>query len=494
MGRGRASWAPFPRRNAGAPLRSPHVRSAHALHGRTIALAVTGSVAAYKSVEVARLLVKAGAEVIPVMTASAARFIGPVTLSGICGEAVAGDMWDPAFSGEMHVAIARRADLIAIVPATADILARLSEGRADDLVSALALCAREVPVMAAPAMHPRMWGHPATQRNVAEIARQGRVRLVGPVDGPVASGESGLGRMSEPRAIADAIEAALGAARDLEGARIVVTAGPTLEDLDPVRFLGNRSSGKMGFAVAERARARGARVTLIAGPVSLATPPGVTRVDVRGALEMQKALWDALGADLAGADALVMAAAVADYRPKETSASKLKKEGESASIALVRNPDLLAEIGAARGAKKRPVLVGFALETKKDEALVAYARAKLAAKKCDLVVANEASEALATDENRATIVSAAGVEPLGAMTKVALADLILDRVRGLLAPGRDAAADGRARSSTARAAASRDAFRAPTSRSRVVVSAPLSLERGEGTWEAGEIPARLPPR
>jgi phosphopantothenoylcysteine decarboxylase / phosphopantothenate---cysteine ligase len=400
--------------------------------GRTIALAVTGSVAAYKSVEVARLLVKGGARVIPVMTASAARFIGPVTLSGICGEAVASDMWDPAYSGEMHVAIAAQVDAIAIVPATADILARLAQGRADDLVTALALCARDVPVIAAPAMHPRMWSHPATQRNVAELARQGRVRLVGPVDGPVASGESGLGRMSEPAAIAAAIELALGKGRDLDGVRLVVTAGPTVEDLDPVRFLGNRSSGKMGFAVAERARARGARVTLIAGPVSLATPEGVTRVNVRGAIEMQRALAEALGADLSRADALVMAAAVADHRAKETSATKLKKEGETASIALVRNPDLLAEIGAKRGAKKLPVLVGFALETKTGDDLLAYARGKLAAKKCDVVVANEAREALGTEESRATLVTATGAEPLGAMGKGALADVILDRVKASL--------------------------------------------------------------
>ena len=420
----------------GGSARAP---GAGPLAGRTIALAVTGSIAAYKSVEVARLLVKGGARVVPLMTASAARFVGPVTLSGICGEAVAGDMWDPAFSGELHVAIAQRADAIAIVPATADVLARLAEGRADDLVTALVLCARDVPVIAAPAMHPRMWAHPATQRNVAELARRtgrGRIQLVGPVDGPVASGESGLGRMSEPEVIVGAIARALEARRDLAGVRIVVTAGPTLEDLDPVRFLGNRSSGKMGFAIAERAAARGAEVVLVAGPVALPTPPGVRRVDVRGALAMQRALEEALGADLDGADVLVMAAAVADYRPAETSAVKLKKEGEVASIALVRNPDLLAGIGAARGAKRRPVLVGFALETKTGDDLVAYARGKLQAKKCDFVVANEAKTALGTEENRATIVSATGADPFDAMDKGALGDLILDRAREWLgAPG-----------------------------------------------------------
>jgi hypothetical protein len=258
------------------------------LGGRTIALCVTGSIAAYKAVEVARLCIKSGAHVVPVMTRSAAQFLGPVTLAGICGEAVASDMWDPAYAGEMHVAIAERADIVAIVPATADVLARLAQGRADDLVTALALCAKGR-ILAAPAMHPRMWDHPATQRNVAELASQGRVTLVGPVSGEVASGDVGFGRMAEPSAIFAAIVGAF-APQDLVGMRIVVTAGPTLEDLDPVRFLGNRSTGKMGFAVAERAAARGAEVTLIAGPTALSTPNAVKRVDVRGAVAMRGAL------------------------------------------------------------------------------------------------------------------------------------------------------------------------------------------------------------
>jgi phosphopantothenoylcysteine decarboxylase/phosphopantothenate--cysteine ligase len=339
-------------------------------------------------------------------------------------------MWDPGFSGEMHVAIAERADAVVIAPATADVLARLASGRADDLVTALALCARDVPVLVAPAMHPRMWSHPATQRNVAELARQGRVTFVGPVFGPVASGASGMGRMSDPAAIAEAIGGSLARARDLAGKHVAVSAGPTLEDLDPVRFLGNRSSGKMGFAIAARAAARGAKVTLVAGPVALATPWGVTRVDVRSAAEMRAALWEALGADLSKADALVMAAAVADYRPAQASPTKLKKEGESAAIALLRNPDLLAEIGAARlPPHETPVLVGFALETKEGEALVAYAREKLAAKRCDLVVANEASLALGGDENRATLVSASEARALAPMSKQALADVILDGVK-----------------------------------------------------------------
>ncbi len=400
------------------------------LRGRTVALCVTGSIAAYKAVEVARLLVKGGARVLPVMTASGAKFVGPVTLSGICGEGVVGDMWDASFAGEVHVHLASVADLVAIVPATADVLARLAQGRADDVVTALALCARG-PVLAAPAMHPRMWGHPAVQRNVAELAAQGRVSLVGPVEGEVASGEMGAGRMAEPAAIVGALEA-LAAPQDLRGARIAVTAGPTLEDIDPVRFIGNRSSGKMGFAVAARAAARGATVTLVAGPVALPTPAGVRRIDVRSAASMQAALGDVMGRDLAGVDALVMAAAVADFRPASPSASKIKKGEAAPSIALVKNPDLLADIGARR-AGARPVLVGFAVETGDRASLVAYARRKLTEKRVDVVVANQASESFDRDDNVATLVSAEGDDSLASMSKARLADVILDRVKARLA-------------------------------------------------------------
>ena len=401
------------------------------LNGRTIALAVTGSIAAYKAAHVARLCVKAGAKVLPVMSASAKQFLGPLSLSGICGESVVTDMWDARFAGEVHVSIASRADLVVIAPATADILARLANGRADDIVAALALCAKGR-VLLAPAMHPRMWSHPATQRNVEELTRQGRVSFIGPVVGEVASGESGLGRMAEPEAIYEAIVAALAAGADLHGVRIVVTAGPTLEDLDPVRFIGNRSSGKMGFAIAERAAARGADVTLIAGPVERATPRGARRVNVRGALSMRDAMWAATGADLTRMDAMIMCAAVADYRPAVQSATKIKKDANDASIALVKNPDLLAEVGAARTGA-RPVLVGFALETKGGEDLATYARAKLAAKNVDLIVANHADEAIAGDSNRATLVTRAGAEPLAVMTKLDLADVLLDFVRARLA-------------------------------------------------------------
>jgi phosphopantothenoylcysteine decarboxylase/phosphopantothenate--cysteine ligase len=404
--------------------------AANACAGRTIALCVTGSIAAYKAVQLARLLRKAGAKVVPVMSASAARFVGPATLAGVTGEPVLTDMWDATFAGEIHVQLAQRADVVAIVPATADVLARLAQGRADDLVTALVLCARG-PVVAAPAMHPRMWEHPATQRNVAELGAQNRVTLVGPVSGEVASGEVGMGRMVEPEAIVAAIGAALSPARDLAGLRIVVTAGPTLEDIDPVRFIANRSSGRMGFAVAERAAARGAEVTLITGPVTLSSPHGVRRVDVRGANAMRTALWQVLGPALDGADALVMAAAVSDYRPVEASPVKMKKEEQRTRLELVRNPDLLAEIGNAR-AGRRPALVGFAVETAAGDALVSSARRKLTDKRVDFVVANPADEAFGGDDNRATLVRDAASKSLPVMSKLALADVLLDELRAVL--------------------------------------------------------------
>ncbi len=416
---------------------------------RTIALAVTGSIAAYKAIEVARLLIKGGHRVLPMMTTSGARFVGPVTLSGICGEKVAMEMWDPTFSGEMHVTIADRSDVLAIVPATSDMLARLAEGRADDLVTATALCARG-PVLVAPAMHPRMWSHPATQHNVARLRELGRVHFVGPVHGPVASGDVGMGRLAEP---ADIVEAILGLARahasdaspahappsrapsdDLRGKRVVITAGPTYEPLDPVRFLGNRSSGKMGFAIAERAAARGAEVVLIAGPVTLATPARVAaRHDVETAEQMRAALAEALGPALDRADALVMSAAVADFRPAAVASGKIKKgdKEDAPTIALAKNPDLLAEIGARRDGAKKPVLVGFALETGGDDAVLEYAKKKLTAKKVDIIVANAAHESLGKVENRVSVVDLASASPFVSASKHALADLILDHVRAL---------------------------------------------------------------
>jgi phosphopantothenoylcysteine decarboxylase/phosphopantothenate--cysteine ligase len=395
----------------------------------TCVFAVTGSIAAYKAPMVVRELLKRGVRVIPIATRSALELIGKDTLSGLTGEPVHTDMFGHA--GELHVELGAEADVVAVVPATADVLARLAQGRSNDLVTATSLCAKG-PILVAPAMHPRMWEHPATRRNVATLENDGRVSFVGPVHGEVASGDVGLGRLAEPEAIAAAILLRLGP-RDLEGLRVVVTAGPTVEDLDPVRFIGNRSSGKMGFAIARRAAERGAEVTLVAGPVALPTPSGVRRLDVRGALEMQAALNDLLGADLSGADVLVMSAAVADYRPRETSTQKRKRDKSPITVELVPNPDLLAEIGHVRLARsaKRPVLVGFAVETADDDGLVAAARRKLDAKNVDLVVANRAEESLGRDDNRASFVTRQAAPFVGPLSKTDLAEHILDEVRRL---------------------------------------------------------------
>ena len=391
---------------------------------KTVALVVSGSIAAYKAPMVARLLLAAGWRVIPVMTASAERFVGSVTLSGLTGEAVRTSMWDPNFAGEMHVEIARQVDVIAYVPATADLLARLATGRADDLAAALGLVA-SVPLIVAPAMHPRMWHQTATQRNVAQLVADG-VAFVGPVHGAVASGEEGLGRMAEPDAIAAAVMNAVGV-RDLEGRHIVVTAGPTLEDLDPVRFLGNRSTGKMGFAIAEAAARRGAKVTLIAGPTHLAVAALVERIDVRSTADMARAIDGVLGDALEGADALVMTAAVADYRPAQVSAAKEKKGADRVAIELVKNPDILASLGARRGRRALPVLIGFAVESR-GEQLLAYARRKLIDKQVDCIIANPAETAFAGDTNQACLVDASGDTELGTLTKRALAGRVLDEI------------------------------------------------------------------
>ena len=387
-----------------------------------ITVCVTGSVAAYKAVLLVRLLIKQGARVDVVLSRSAREFVGAATFSGLTGRRVFSDLFDAEEPGEVHVRLGKESDLILVVPATADVLSRFASGRADDLITALVLCAT-CPVLAAPAMHPSMWSHPATERNLATLRVDERVALVGPVAGEVASGDAGLGRMAEPEQIASHASALL-AGISLRGKHVVVSAGPTAEDLDPVRFLGNRSSGKMGFALAERAAAFGAKVTLLAGPVSLPTPPCVDRIDVRSAASMRRALWQAMGADLSQADALIMAAAVADYRPAELHTAKLKRSAEPLQLELLPNPDLLAEVGHARQAQK-PVLVGFALETDTDENVIELARAKLAAKKVDLVVANHAAEALGRDDIRVLLVTANDCEPLPELSKERAADRIL---------------------------------------------------------------------
>ncbi|MGC4065456.1 MAG: bifunctional phosphopantothenoylcysteine decarboxylase/phosphopantothenate--cysteine ligase CoaBC [Polyangiaceae bacterium] len=300
------------------------------LAGKTIVLGVTGSIAAYKAAMLARLFVKEGARVEVVLTERAKAFVGTATFAGISSRPASHDMFDPRSAGETHVSLTARADLVVIAPATADVLARLAQGRADDLLTATALCARS-PIVVAPAMHPAMWGHPATQRNVAQLAADGRVTFVGPEHGEVASGEQGRGRMSEPEVILSTVRRLL-SKPDLLGRHVVVTAGPTVEDVDPVRFITNRSSGKMGYAIAERAAQRGARVTLVSGPVHLAAPPGVDIVPIRSAIEMQRALDEALGADSSRADALIMSAAVADYRLAEVATTKLKRQRETLTL------------------------------------------------------------------------------------------------------------------------------------------------------------------
>ena len=395
------------------------------LAGKRITLCVTGSVAAYKAVLLLRALKQEGAELEVVLTRGGAEFVGAATFAGLSGKPVHTSMFDAGAAGELHVALAQRSDLLLIAPATADVLARLAQGRADDLLTATALCAT-CPVLVAPAMHPSMWSHPATQRNVQALGADRRVGFIGPVEGEVASGDVGLGRLAEPDVIVSFVIAQLSSGA-LRGRHVVVTAGPTAEDVDPVRFISNRSSGKMGFALAERAAAHGAKVTLIAGPVALGTPAGVTRIDVRSALAMRGALWQALKPDLSGADALIMTAAVADYRPAETHASKLKRGAESIALELVPNDDLLAEIGAARKAE-RPVLVGFALETETDERLVNVARGKLAKKRVDLVVANHPDSSIGKDQITGSLVGVRKAEAFGPLAKHEAADRILDFV------------------------------------------------------------------
>jgi len=406
-----------------------------------------------------------------VLTAGACRFVGASTFSGLTGEPAFADMFDPGAGGERHVDLAAESDLVLVVPATADALARFASGRADDLLAATVLSAR-CPVLVAPAMHPAMWTHPATARNVETLRADARVEFVGPVEGEVASGESGMGRMAEPDAILAEVSRLL-SPRDLEGRHVVVTAGPTVEDIDPVRFVSNRSSGKMGFAIAARARARGARVTLVAGPVSLPTPPGVHRVDVRNARDMQAALGSALGEGLSQADVLFMSAAVGDYRPERTLGAKLKR-GRAGDFALklVQNPDLLSGIGAARRGS-RPLLVGFAVETGTDDEIVRYARGKLREKKVDLVVANHADESMGRDDNRVLLVTEKDVTSHGVLPKLDVADRLLDWVAAELPKPGTARARGRSKalgqkggSGGKRRGARRDAGRAPSTRTR----------------------------
>ena len=365
------------------------------LQGQRILLGVSGGIAAYKAAELVRRLQDAGAEVRVVMTASALHFVGSTTFQALSGHPVRSSLWDEAAEAAMgHIELARWATRVLIAPASANTLARLAQGRANDLLGTLCL-ATEAPLTVAPAMNRVMWAHPATQANVATLVARG-VEVLGPASGDQACGEVGAGRLLEPGQIVAALVAASLPPR-LAGRRVLVSAGPTFEDIDPVRFIGNRSSGKMGFAVAAAARAMGAQVTLVAGPVSLPTPAGVHRIDVRRAAQMREALL----AELPGHDVYLGAAAVADYTPAETLPQKIKKSGETLAISLVRTADILAEIAAH---PQRPrLVVGFAAETQDMEA---YARDKLLRKGLDLIAANDVGrpgQGFEGDDNALTV-------------------------------------------------------------------------------------------
>lgn len=393
------------------------------LNGRKIIVGVGGGIAAFKAVWVVRELGRRGASVRVVMTEAAQRFVGRLTFAGLLGEPPVTDLWDDRFDGEVHVDMAAWADAALVVPATANLMARAAYGLADDALLATLLCF-DGPLVLAPAMHALMWQHPATQANVDRLLARG-ARFAGPVEGALASGEVGLGRMAEPEAIVDALSD-VWATQDLRGRRIVVTAGGTEEDIDPVRFLTNRSSGLMGYALAERAATRGATVVLVSAPTALSVPRSVDVRQIRSALEMAAAV----DAEREAADAIIMAAAVADYRPAEPLPHKLKKQEGELHLRLTRNPDILAGLGAWRSGRSRPLLVGFAVET---DALIASARAKLKKKRVDLVVANEAAVSFGRTDNQVTLVDARGEEALPALEKRQVADRILDRVVALLA-------------------------------------------------------------
>lgn len=378
------------------------------MQGKRILLGVTGGIAAYKAAELSRRLIERGAQVQVVMTEAAREFITPITFQALTGRAVRTSLWDAAAEAAMgHIELARWADLVLIAPASANFLARLAHGLADDLLATLCL-ATSAPIAVAPAMNHLMWSNAATQSNVTQLAARG-VRLLGPGSGAQACGEFGVGRMLEPGEIADAVESVLAPSGPLRGRRVLITAGPTRECIDPVRFVSNRSSGKMGFAVAQAMREAGAEVVLVTGPVCLATPPGVQRIDVESGEQMYTAVQQALP----GTAIFVATAAVADYRPVVCAEQKLKKRSERLNLELTRTTDILAQVSAG---SRRPFVVGFAAET---EALEQYAREKLLAKNLDLIAANEVghSKAFDCDQNALLILWRGGRIELPAASK-----------------------------------------------------------------------------
>jgi len=386
---------------------------------KRILLIVGGGIAAYKACELVRLIRQAGMNVRCVLTDGGAHFVTPMTLGALSGQPVHTSLWDLKDETEIgHIQLSRQADLVVVAPATADLLARMAAGAANDLATTL-LLATDKPVLVAPAMNVRMWEHPATRRNVAQLRADG-VTLLDPDEGEMACGEFGPGRLPEPAAIFSAIEALLVAApQKLTGKHVIVTAGPTHEPIDPVRYIANRSSGKQGFAIAGALADLGARVTLVAGPVALAAPRGVTRIDVETASEMAAAVQAALPADAA-----VMTAAVADWHVKPA-AQKLKKSaGSPPQLRLEANPDILATI--AQGAGRPPLVIGFAAET---ENLLEHARDKLARKGCDWMVANDVSgSVMGGDDNIVHLLSASGIESWPEMSKADVGRRLAGRI------------------------------------------------------------------
>ncbi|OYU14406.1 MAG: bifunctional phosphopantothenoylcysteine decarboxylase/phosphopantothenate synthase [Alphaproteobacteria bacterium PA4] len=380
------------------------------MHGKTILLIIGGGIAAFKALELVRELRRAGARVLPVLTENGARFVTPLSLSALAGEKVRTSLWDLEDEAAMgHIQLSRAADLIVVCPATADLMARAATGQADDLATTL-LLATDTPVLMVPAMNVRMWLHAATQRNIATLRGDG-IMVMTPDDGVMACGEFGPGRLPEVPAIMAAIAAALGP-KPLAGKTALVTAGPTHEAIDPVRFIGNHSSGKQGFAIAAALAAAGARVTLVAGPVALPTPVGVTRVDVVSARDMLAASLAALPVDIA-----VMVAAVADWRA-EAAPGKLKKGADGPpALALIENPDILATVG--HHAQRPRLVIGFAAETGD---LIAHAGAKRVKKGADWIIANDVSNGVfGSDDNHVHRLGSAGVEDWGAASKAEIA-------------------------------------------------------------------------
>ena len=393
-----------------------------ALTGRRVLLGITGGIAAYKAAELVRLLVKAGADVRVAMTEAATRFVGTPTMQALSGQPVWTDLWDARVNDAMgHIELSRDRELILVAPASADFMAKLAHGLCDDLLSTLCV-ARRCPLMVAPAMNVEMWQNAATQRN-AEALRADGVQIVGPASGGQACGEMGMGRMTEPADILADVQFFFQPKR-LAGRRVVVTAGPTEEPIDPVRVITNTSSGKMGYAVARAAQEAGAEVTLISGPVPLPTPAGVARVDVRTAQEM----FEAVKKDAKNADIFISVAAVADYRVKNPSTQKIKKGNGAPSLELEENPDILAWVA---GQPKPPFCVGFAAES---ENLAQNAKAKLAKKKLPLIVGNLAQDTMGRDDSAITLYDARGEHPLGRAPKLELARKLIGHVAALLQP------------------------------------------------------------